>query len=126
MTPETFTPPVVATDGSTDPTAPLVVLLHGRGSNETEILGLVPHLPAGPAYAAVRAPITEGGGRAWYANRSIRRPLTDSHRCTMNWFRTRLDEVTPDATGRGRPGRADIVDVWTRDSFPTSDAPANW
>ena len=23
MTPETFTPPVVATDGSTDPTAPL-------------------------------------------------------------------------------------------------------
>ncbi|MET3720897.1 MULTISPECIES: hypothetical protein [unclassified Arthrobacter] len=30
---------VVATAGSTDPSAPLVVLLHGRGSNEGEILG---------------------------------------------------------------------------------------
>ena len=64
MTTETFAPPVVATYGSTEPMAPLVVLLHGRGSDETEILGLAPHLPAGPEYAAVRAPIAEGGGYA--------------------------------------------------------------
>jgi phospholipase/carboxylesterase len=56
--------PVVATHGSTDPTAPLVVLLHGRGSNEREILSLAPHLPGGAAYAAVRAPIGEGSGYA--------------------------------------------------------------
>ena len=30
---------------STDPQAPLVVLLHGRGSHEGEIIGLAPHLP---------------------------------------------------------------------------------
>jgi phospholipase/carboxylesterase len=35
-----FSPPVVTTYGATDRSAPLVVLLHGRGSNEREILGL--------------------------------------------------------------------------------------
>lgn len=33
-------PPVVATAGAEDPSAPLVVLLHGRGSHEREILRL--------------------------------------------------------------------------------------
>lgn len=41
----TFGAPVVATFGATDSAAPLVVLLHGRGSNEREILSLAPHLP---------------------------------------------------------------------------------
>lgn len=98
MTASTFAPPIVATYGSTDPAAPLVVLLHGRGSNETEILSLAPHLPTGPQYVAVRAPIAEGGGYAWFANRGIGRPLTDSLRGTMDWFRAWLDEVAP--TGR--------------------------
>jgi phospholipase/carboxylesterase len=99
MTGEQFTPPLVATYGSTDPAGPLVVLLHGRGSDETEILGLAAHLPAGPQYAAVRAPISEGAGYAWFANRGIGRPLPDSLRSTMDWFRAWLDEVAPD----GRP-----------------------
>ena len=99
MTTETYAPPVVATYGSPDPTTPLVVLLHGRGSNETEILGLAPHLPTGPEYAAVRAPIAEGGGYAWFANRGIGRPLADSLRSTMDWFQTWLDKVAP----AGRP-----------------------
>ena len=98
MTAATFTPPVVVTHGSADPTAPLVVLLHGRGSNESEILSLAAHLPKGPAYAAVRAPIAEGGGYAWFANRGIGRPVADSLRDTMDWFRTWLDQVAP--TGR--------------------------
>ena len=51
----TVTEPVVATAGSTDPRAPLVVLLHGRGSAEGEIIGLAGALPAGAAYAAVQA-----------------------------------------------------------------------
>ena len=55
-----FPSPVVATAGSTDPAAPLVVLLHGRGSHEGEILVLADHLPTGPAYAAVRGPIAAG------------------------------------------------------------------
>lgn len=91
--------PNVAFRGSTDPGAPLVVLLHGRGSNEADIIGLADHLPAGPAYAAVRAPIAEGGGYAWFANRGIGRPVAESLRETMDWFRSWLDENAP----AGRP-----------------------
>lgn len=90
---------VVASSGSTDPTAPLVVLLHGRGSHEGEILGLADHLPAGPIYSAVRAPIAEGGGYAWFVNRGIGRPVAESLRQEMDWFRAWLDEVAPE----GRP-----------------------
>ena len=91
--------PVVASRGATDPGAPLVVLLHGRGADELGIVALADHLPAGPAYAAVRAPIAEGGGYAWFANGGIGRPIAESLRETMNWFRTWLDGVAPD----GRP-----------------------
>jgi phospholipase/carboxylesterase len=82
---------VVATVGSPDPAAPLVVLLHGRGSNEQEILTPAGHLPADLAYASVRAPIPEGAGFAWFANRGIGRPLPDSLRTGLNWFREWLD-----------------------------------
>jgi phospholipase/carboxylesterase len=94
-----FPAPTVALAGSPDPAVPLVVLLHGRGSNERDIIGLLPHLPQGPAYAAVRAPISEGGGYAWFANRGIGRPVTASLRETMDWFRGWLDSVAP----AGRP-----------------------
>lgn len=95
-----FAPPVVATSGAVlDGPAPLVVLLHGRGSHEGEILGLADLLPAGPAYVAVRAPIAEGGGFAWFANRGIGRPRPDSLRATMGWFHGWLDNVAPP----GRP-----------------------
>jgi phospholipase/carboxylesterase len=95
----TFTPPVVTTIGATGPDAPLVVLLHGRGSDERDIAALADHLPPGPAYAAVRAPIAEGGGYAWFANRGIGRPLPESLDETMGWFRAWLDDVAP----AGRP-----------------------
>lgn len=99
MTGTDFGPHVVATYGATDPDAPLVVLLHGRGADEQSMLGLAAHLPEGPAYAAVRAPIAEGGGYAWFANRGIGRPVADSLRATMDWFRVWLDDVAP----AGRP-----------------------
>ncbi|MET0526083.1 MAG: serine esterase [Nocardioides sp.] len=99
MSSTSFAAPVVATHGTTSADAPLVVLLHGRGSNEQEIVSLAPHLPAGVAYAAVRAPIAEGGGYAWFANRGIGRPVAESLADTMAWFRTWLDGVAP----AGRP-----------------------
>jgi phospholipase/carboxylesterase len=89
----TFASPVVAFAGSSDPAAPLVVLLHGRGSNEAEIVALADHLPADLAYAAVRAPIAEGGGFAWFANRGIGRPVAESLRATMDWFRGWLEDA---------------------------------
>jgi phospholipase/carboxylesterase len=98
-TPAAFAPPVHVTVEGTDPSGPLVVLLHGRGSHEGEIITLAEHLPTGPTYTAVRAPIAEGGGYAWFANRGIGRPVAESLRATMAWFRDWLDEVAPP----GRP-----------------------
>ena len=93
-----FVAPTVASYGATDPTAPLVVLLHGRGSDESEILGLAKHLPEQASYAAVRAPIAEGDGYAWFERRGIGQPLTESLRATMDWFTGWLDTVA--AAGR--------------------------
>lgn len=94
-----FPEPVVVRRAPEDPDVPLVVLLHGRGSNEQEIATLVDHLPSGPEYAAVRAPIGEGGGFAWFANRGIGRPVAESLAETMGWFRGWLDRAAP----AGRP-----------------------
>ena len=95
----TFAPPIVAWRGQQNDQRPLVVLLHGRGSNETDIIALADHLPANLDYAAVRAPIAEGGGYAWFANRGIGRPIAESLTETIGWFRTWLDDVVP----AGRP-----------------------
>jgi phospholipase/carboxylesterase len=87
--------PVVVTRGPSSRDLPLVVLLHGRGSHEGEIIGLADQLPEGNVYAAVRAPIYENGGFAWFANRGIGRPVPESLTATMAWFRGWLDPVAP-------------------------------
>ncbi|MDQ1129411.1 alpha/beta hydrolase [Microbacterium sp. SORGH_AS_0888] len=48
---------------------PLVVLLHGYGSDERDLFALVEHLPDAFAYAAVRAPLAPPWptpGHSWY------------------------------------------------------------
>ena len=87
--------PVVRTAGSTDPAAPLIVLLHGRGSNERDIIELARHLPQSAGYAALRAPIAEGPGFAWFANRGIGRPTAESLRRNVGWFTSWLDNFAP-------------------------------
>ncbi|HEV7148911.1 MAG TPA: serine esterase [Pedococcus sp.] len=87
--------PVVLTAGNADPVAPLVVLLHGRGSNERDIIELAGHLPPSAAYVAVRAPITEGPGFAWFAKRGIGRPTPESLRRNIDWFTAWLDTYAP-------------------------------
>jgi phospholipase/carboxylesterase len=47
----------------------------------------------------VRAPIAEGGGYAWFANRGIGRPVAASLADTMGWFRAWFDDAAPP----GRP-----------------------
>lgn len=92
-----LTEPVVAWSGGADrPDRPLVVLLHGRGADERSILGLAEHLPQRLSYAAVRAPLGEGGGYAWFDNRGIGRPVAESLAETVAWFEAWLDEVAPE------------------------------
>ena len=85
-----------------DPDARWSCCCTAAGRTRHDIIALADHLPDHPAYAAVRAPIAEGGGYAWFANRGIGRPVAESLAETMAWFRTWLDDVAP----AGPAGRA--------------------
>jgi phospholipase/carboxylesterase len=45
---------------------PLLVLLHGYGSNEGDLFGLSPSMPLSPVIASLRAPIDIGYGHSWF------------------------------------------------------------
>jgi phospholipase/carboxylesterase len=45
---------------------PLMVLLHGVGSHEGDLIGLAPRLSPEYVYASLRAPLTYGDGWSWY------------------------------------------------------------
>lgn len=72
---------------------PLIAALHGRGSDEHSLAGLTPYLPPGVTVAAVRAPIPEGRGYAWFANRGIGRPQAESIASTAKSLFDWLDTV---------------------------------
>jgi phospholipase/carboxylesterase len=77
----------------------LLVLLHGYGSHENDLFGLVPHLPGGFAVAAVRAPLTPpwpAPGYSWFAIEGLdgRDPaaVTAAAARLVEW----VDAVAPD------------------------------
>lgn len=86
---------------------PLLVLLHGYGSDERDLFSLAPHLPDGFAIAAVRAPLTPPWptpGHSWYPiegleGRSTGR-VTDGATRLGEW----LDERARAATAVGLLG----------------------
>ena len=51
--------------GSREPDAPIVLLLHGLGSHERDLTGLVPYLPPSFAYASLRGIYRYVQGYAW-------------------------------------------------------------
>lgn len=73
--------------GSTDSDAPLVVLFHGWREDETNMAALVPALPAGLAYASLRAPVPIGSYYGWFAR-------GHPFERTVHWFEDWLDGVT--------------------------------
>lgn len=87
--------PVTMRWGSRDPEVPLIVLLHGRDATEKDMVWLARYLPRGAAYTSIRAPLAEGHGFSWFADRGIGRPLPDSLAVTMAWFREWLDGRAP-------------------------------
>jgi len=52
---------------------PLVIVLHGRGSDERDLASLFPLLPGGFVYASLRAPHAFGHGYAWFDD-TVERP----------------------------------------------------
>jgi phospholipase/carboxylesterase len=71
---------------------PLVVLLHGRGADEHDLIDLANDLPQHFAYASVRGPIAlpEGGYR-WFEDRGVGRPVPSSLQSTVHMLRTWID-----------------------------------
>jgi phospholipase/carboxylesterase len=53
---------------------PLLVLMHGRGSNEDDLLGIAPELPGEFVIASLRAPIAEGPGWSWWESGGDNQP----------------------------------------------------
>lgn len=79
-----------------DDADPLVLLLHGFGSNEQDLPGLMSHLPNGLAWASVRAPLTLGGGAyAWVPIKVPGRPdpgiVHESTEALLAWFDEHVD-----------------------------------
>ncbi len=95
--------PDAAADG-----ASVFVLLHGRGADETDLLGLAPGLPAGGVVVAPRAPYPGapwgyGPGWAWYRFIGDDRPEPDSFSESLDrldGFLTGLREALPVSPGR--------------------------
>ncbi|WP_062521443.1 alpha/beta hydrolase [Demequina silvatica] len=46
--------------------SPVLLLLHGFGSHEQDLVGLVPHLDTRLPWASLRAPLPAGAGAAWF------------------------------------------------------------
>lgn len=56
---------------------PLLLLLHGKGSNERDLAGLMVRLPSEFVMASLRAPIPDGPGFSWFAMGSPGNPLAE-------------------------------------------------
>ena len=84
--------------GEPRPDQPLLVLMHGYGSHEADLVGLVPHLPSELATVSVQAPLPAGMGYAWVPIVDPGRPdpadTQDAADAVLRW----LDDAVPATT----------------------------
>lgn len=78
--------------------APLMVLLHGRGSHMGDLMGLQPHLPQDAVLVAPQAPFPGapwgyGPGWAWYRFMGQNRPEVESFRESLRQLESFLSEL---------------------------------
>ncbi|MEX1079428.1 MAG: alpha/beta hydrolase-fold protein [Homoserinimonas sp.] len=75
---------------------PLVLLMHGRGSHENDLAGLIPLLPQEFGYASLRAPLPfDGGGYTWFAAGAPGAPPAASVDAAVAAVLEWLDRVAP-------------------------------
>ncbi|KRC60850.1 hypothetical protein ASE14_07730 [Agromyces sp. Root81] len=84
---------------------PLLVLLHGYNSNESDLFGLTPYLPLSPAVASLRAPTFTGYGHSWFPlmNEGVELSIGGADAAVtaiIDW----LDRVAPEAESVGLLG----------------------
>jgi phospholipase/carboxylesterase len=75
---------------------PLLVTMHGVGSNERDLLGLAPALPSSWTVASLRAPMPWGQGFSWYPlgtpGSPALEPVDESVSGVLDW----IDSVAAD------------------------------
>jgi phospholipase/carboxylesterase len=76
-------------------TRPLLVLLHGRGSHERDLISLAPMLPSDAVIASLRAPMTLGDGYTWFPPAEPGLPHLDAATASANAVLEWLDGVGP-------------------------------
>jgi phospholipase/carboxylesterase len=73
---------------------PAILALHGRGSNEEDLIGLAPHLPQGLLWISPRAPLLLGpGSYEWYRVRVIGKPEPDQVLAALDTIDRFIDEI---------------------------------
>jgi len=72
---------------------PALVLVHGRGTNEDDLLGLVPYLDPRFLVVSVRAPLPYSGGYTWYNLAAVGEPEPDEFLESHARFGQFLDEM---------------------------------
>ncbi len=76
-------------------TRPLLVLLHGRGSHERDLISLAPLLPPDAVLASLRAPMTLGDGYTWFPPAEPGQPDLDAATASATAVLEWLDGVAP-------------------------------
>jgi phospholipase/carboxylesterase len=75
----------------------LVVLLHGRGASEHDLLPIADALPPAYAFVALRGPLAmDFGGYTWFENHGLGRPVGESLRASVDLVQSWLDELDAD------------------------------
>jgi phospholipase/carboxylesterase len=79
---------------SADP-APLLILLHGRGANEEDLLGLAEYLDERLFIVSPRAPYAFqfGGGYTWYDMEELAKPEPEMFRASLAKIRQFVEDV---------------------------------
>lgn len=92
--PHLIEPPASARGEADAPGHPTVLALHGRGSNEEDLLGLAPHLPSELLWISPRAPLVLGpGSYEWYRVRVIGLPDPDQVLASLESIDRFIDEI---------------------------------
>ena len=73
--------------GVKETSAPLIVMMHGRGSNEESLANLAHSISSKNRIISLRGPIQLGpDSYTWFQNRGIGRPIPESLRQSLEWF----------------------------------------
>ena len=73
---------------------PTILALHGRGSNETDLIGLAPHLPKELLWISPRAPLRLGpDSYEWFRVKVIGRPEPEQVRSALETIDRFVDEI---------------------------------